>query len=82
MNKFYIAPISSVLCALHLIVTNLMKLKIKRNSEYNLKMHVKLCIANILDLRIKIKHYDTFQYVGTTSKNGFDVKSAYPANIP
>ena len=32
-----------------------MKLKIKRNIEYNLKMHVKLCIhvANILDLRIK-----------------------------
>ena len=34
-------------------VTNLMKLKIKRNIEYNLKMHVKLCITNILDLRVK-----------------------------
>ena len=36
-------------------VTNLMKLKIKRNIEYNLKMHVKLCITNILDLRVKKK---------------------------
>ena len=34
-------------------VTNLMKLKLKRSIEYNLKMHVKLCITNILDLRIK-----------------------------
>ena len=36
-------------------VTNLIKLKLKRNIEYNLRMHVKLCITNILELRIKKK---------------------------
>ena len=30
-----------------------MKLKIERNIEYDLKMHVKLSKANILDLRIR-----------------------------
>ena len=37
-------------------VTNLMKLKLKRSIENNLKMDVKLCITNILDLRIKKKN--------------------------
>ena len=38
-------------------VTNLMKLKLKRSIEYNLRMQVKLCITNILDLRIKKNKY-------------------------
>ena len=43
-------------------VTNLMKLKLKRSFEYNLKMHVKLCITNILDLRIKEIKYKMYVY--------------------
>ena len=46
-------------------VTNLMKLKLKRSFEYNLKMHVKLCITNILDLRIKEIKYKMCVYIPT-----------------
>ena len=40
-----------------------MKLKLKRSIEYNLKMHVKLCITNIFDLRIIKKSIRLFVLV-------------------